>query len=292
MFLYWPVLCLVFITRHLPLRLCYWIAGVIGDLAYVFWPTGRRNVVDNMRHVLGPGATEQQIKDTARRSFRNYLRLLVDFARAAATDPAEIEARLQGTGWEHLDEAFRHGKGVLLVGTHLGSWEAAGVTLAGRGYRVHGVSETLGNEGINRLAIESRAARGIELIPMEYALKRVYRALRRNEAVGLVTDRPLPPDEGTPVVFFGQQITWPTGPAALALKTGAKIVTGYLVTNADNDYVGEILPPLDIQTSGDHESDVQRITQEIVRIQEELIRRYPDQWYMFRRMWPKAHEKS
>jgi KDO2-lipid IV(A) lauroyltransferase len=55
--------------------------------------------------------------------------------------------------------------------------------------------------------------------------------------------------------------------------------------------VGEILPPLDIQTSGDHESDVQRITQEIVRIQEELIRRYPDQWYMFRRMWPKAHEK-
>jgi lauroyl/myristoyl acyltransferase len=292
MFLYWPVSCLVFITRHLPLRLCYWIAGIIGDLVYVFWPKGRRNVVDNMRHVLGPEASEQEAKDTARRSFQNYLRLLVDFARAAATDPAEIEARLHGTGWEHLDEAFRHGKGVLLVGTHLGSWEAAGVALAGRGYRVHAISETLGNKGINRLAIESRAARGIELIPMEYALRRAYRALRRNEAVGLVTDRPLPPDEGTPVMFFGHQITWPTGPAVLALKTGAKIVTGYLVTNANNDYVGEILPPLDTRASGDHEADVQRITQEIVRIHEDLIRRYPDQWYMFRRMWPKAHGPS
>jgi lauroyl/myristoyl acyltransferase len=292
MIVYWLVMCLIFLTRHLPLRTCYWIAGIVGDLVYVFWPTGRRNVLDNMSHVLGPQATEQQIRETARRSFRNYLKLLVDFARASSMELAEVESRLKAKGWEHLEKAFQHGKGVLLVGTHLGSWEVAGVTLAKRGYRVSAVSETIGNEWINRMAIRSRAAQGIELIPMEYALKRVYRALRQNEAVGLVTDRPLPPDEGVPVIFFGQRITWPTGPAALALKTGARIVTGYLVSNENNDYIGEILPPLEFETTNDHDSDVQRITQEIVRIQEELIRRHPDQWYMFRRMWPTAHEQS
>lgn len=292
MIVYALAMCLVFLARHLPLRTCYWIAGIAGDLVYVFWPQGRRNVIDNMRHVLGPEATDQEIKDTARRSFRNYLKLLADFARGGTMDPAEVEARVKGKGWEHLEEAFEHGKGVLLVGTHLGSWEAAGVTLARLGYRVSAVSETLGNEWINRMAIRSRAALGIELIPMEYALKRVYRALRQNEAVGLVTDRPLPPDEGTPVMFFGQRINWPTGPAALALKTGAKIITGYLVNNANDEYVGEILPALEFQTTNDHDSDVQRITQEIVRIQEGLIRLYPDQWFMFRRMWPTTHERS
>ena len=286
MIVYWLVLCLVHLTRRLPLRLCYWVAGIVGDLVYLFWPQGRRNVVDNMRTVLGPDATDKQIRNTARRSFRNYLRLLVDFARSSNMGPETIEARLKGTGWEHLGEAFSHGKGVLLVGSHLGNWEVAGVALSNRGYRVSAVSETIGNERINQMAIRSRAARGIDLIPMEFALKRVYGALKRNEAVGLVTDRPLPLDRGTPVEFFGRRVSWPTGPAVLALRTGAKIITGYLVCNEGNDYVGEILPPLDVETKGDHDSDVQRITQQIVSIQEGLIRRYPDQWYMFRRMWP------
>ena len=292
MIVYWLVLCLLFLTQHLPLGFSYWLAGIVGDLVYVFWSRGRRNVHDNMRHVLGPDATDREIRDTARRSFRNYLRLLVDFARHSYTDPATINGRLRATGWEHLDRAFEHGKGVLLVATHLGNWEIAGTALASRGYRVSAVSESLGNERINRLATKSRAQLGIELIPMEYALKRVYRALRRNEVVGLVTDRPLPSDKGTPVEFFGKCITWPTGPAVLALRTGAKIVTGYLVRGENHDYIGEVLPPLAVETTGDRESDVQRITQQIVRIQEDLIKRYPDQWYMFRRMWPTAREQS
>jgi KDO2-lipid IV(A) lauroyltransferase len=291
MIVYWLVLCLVFLAQHLPLKLCYRIADVVGDLVYVFWPRGRRNVIDNMRHVLGPGATEREIRATTRRSFRNYLGLLVDFARSSNMDPSTIEGRLRGSGWEHLDAAFAHGKGVLLVGSHLGSWERAGVALVTRGYRVSAVSETLGNERINRMAMKFRAARGIELIPMEYALKRVYGALRRNEGVGLVTDRPLPPDEGVLVDFFDQRIPWPTGPAVLALRTGARLVTGYLVRNERDDYVGQIFPALDFEVTDDQEADVQRITQQLVSIQEDVIRRYPDQWFMFRRMWPSTREQ-
>ncbi|MGB9299367.1 MAG: hypothetical protein WCD51_02110 [Anaerolineae bacterium] len=293
MIVYWLVLLLVSLTQRLPRRLCYRIFGGAGDLVYVFWPSGRSNVIDNMRHVLGPEATDKEIKTTARRSFRNYMKLLVDFARSTDIDPATIEGRLEAIGlehldqaFEHLDQAFEHGRGVLLVGSHLGDWEIAGIILANRGYRVSAVSETLGNERINRMAIRSRAARGIQLIPMEYALKRVYGALRRNEAVGLVIDRPLPPDEGVSVEFFDQRISWPTGPAVLALRTGASIVTGYLVRNERDDYIGEILPPLEYETTGDQDAAVQRITQQLVSIQESLIRRYPDQWFMFRRMWP------
>jgi lauroyl/myristoyl acyltransferase len=299
MIVYWLVLCLVFLTQRLPRGLCYWIASNVGDLVYLCWPSGRSNVIDNMRHVLGPQATDKEIRAVARRSFRNYLKLLVDFARNTDIDPATVEARLEPIGvehldqaFEHLDQAFEHGKGVLLVGTHLGDWEIAGIALANRGYPVSAVSETLGNERINQMAIRSRAARGIQLIPMEYALKRVYAALRRNEAVGLVVDRPLPREEGVPVEFFGQQISWPAGPAVLALRTGARIVTGYLIRNQGDDYIGEIFPPLEYDTTDDQDADVQCITQSIVSLQEDVIRRYPDQWFMFRRMWPSTPERS
>lgn len=292
MIVYWLILPPLLLAQRLPLKLCYWIASILGDLVYIFWPRGRRNVVDNIRHVLGPEASDRTVRHTARRSFRNYMKLLADFARIGVTEPAALEDRLKGSGWENLDKAFQRGKGVLLVSIHLGNWEVAGAAIANRGYRVSAVSETVGNERINRLAIDFRAKLGIELIPMEFALKRVYKALRRNEGVGLVTDRPLLPDEGVPVEFFGQCIAWPSGPAILALRTGATIVTGYLVRDSDDRYVGEIYPPLEFEVTGDHDRDVQLITQRVVSIQEDLIRRYPDQWYMFRRMWPRDPEKE
>lgn len=286
MIVYWLALPPILLAQRLPLKLCYGIASILGDLVYIFWPRGRRNVVDNIHHVLGPEVSDSTVRHTARRSFRNYMKLLTDFARIGATEPAALEDRLQGSGWENLDQAFQRGKGVLLVSIHLGNWEVAGAAIANRGYRVSAVSETVGNERINRLAIDFRAKLGIELIPMEYALKRVYKALRRNEGVGLVTDRPLLPDEGVPVEFFGQCIAWPSGPAILALRTGATIVTGYLVRDSQDRYLGEIYPPMDFEVTGDHDRDVQVITQRVVSIQEDLIRRFPDQWYMFRRMWP------
>jgi KDO2-lipid IV(A) lauroyltransferase len=299
MIVYCLVLCLISLTQRLPRRVGYWIANIVGDLVYVFWPSGRANVIDNMRHVLGPEATEKEIRATARRSFRNYVKLLVDFARNADTDRATVEGRLEPIGvdrldqaFERLDQAFERGKGVLVVGSHLGDWEIAGIALANRGYPINAVSETLGNARINQMAIRSRAARGIQLIPMEYALRRVYVALHRNEAVGLVVDRPLSPDEGVPVKFFDERISWPTGPAVLALRTGATIVTGYLVRNERDHYLCEIFPPLEYDTTGDHDADVQRITQQLVTIQEDLIRRYPDQWFMFRRMWPSARGQA
>ncbi len=286
MIVYWLALPPILLAQRLPLKLCYGIASILGDLVYIFWPRGRRNVVDNIHHVLGPEVSDSTVRHTARRSFRNYMKLLTDFARIGATEPAALEDRLQGSGWENLDQAFQRGKGVLLVSIHLGNWEVAGAAIANRGYRVSAVSETVGNERINRLAIDFRAKLGIELIPMEYALKRVYKALRRNEGVGLVTDRPLLPDEGVPVEFFGQCIAWPSGPAILALRTGATIVTGYLVRDSQDRYLGEIYPPMEFEVTGDHDRDVQVITQRVVSIQEDLIRRFPDQWYMFRRMWP------
>ena len=292
MVVYRLALGLVYLAQHLPLGWCYGIAAVIGDTIYLFWRRGRRNVLHNVTRVLGPEASSEEIKRVARRSFRNYMKLLVDFARLAVVDAATLEKRVKSEGWESLDKAFAHGKGVILVGSHMGSWDVAGVLIASRGYPTNAVSESLGNERINRLAVRFRAQVGVNLIPMEYALKQVYRALRSNEAVALVTDRPLPPTEGTPVEFFGRRITWPTGPALLALRTGAKIITGYLARNAQDDYVGELYPALEFELTGDEDADVQRITQEIVRVQEDLIRRFPDQWYMFRRMWNGDHEPS
>lgn len=281
---YWLFLFAVFIVRGLPLGLTYRLASLAGDLVFLFWRKGRANTIANMRHVLEGGASDLEVRETARRSFRNYLRLLVDLLRSPSLQRAE--GVISGVKWEYLDRAFQEGKGVLLILTHFGSWDLAAGILASRQYRFSAVADSMKNPYIDRWVRRLRQGRGIATIPLEGAALRIYRALRHNEAVGIGVDRPLPTGQGVTITFFGQEATWPAGAAALALHTGARIITGYLIRDGHGKFIGEMLPPLDFQPSGDEEEDRRRLTQKIAEIQEGFIRRCPDQWYMFRPMWP------
>jgi KDO2-lipid IV(A) lauroyltransferase len=122
---------------------------------------------------------------------------------------------------------------------------------------------------------------------MERAATGIVRALRHNETLAILIDRPVT-DGGVPVEFFGATTQVPAGPARIALRTGAKVIPVALVRVSERD--DRIRAFLDFGVeppcSGDGERDVQDLTQQIMAAHERFIRRYPDQWYMFRRMWP------
>jgi KDO2-lipid IV(A) lauroyltransferase len=235
--------------------------------------------------VLGPYTPEIEVRRTARRSFHNYHRAMVDFLRLPRLTGSDATRIIEGRGWEHLDDALQQGKGVLLVGTHFGSWDLAGLALAARRYPVNAIADGFGSKQIEDWVRTSRESRGIRIIPLRNGgLKRIYHALQRNEAVGIVFDRPAGQD-GVEVEFFGESTYFPAGPAALALRTGAPIIVGYLVRRPDGNYVGEMERVAGLEGNHQSDEDIRQATQAIVRRFEDYIRRYPDQWYMFRRMW-------
>ena len=43
--------------------------------------------------------------------------------------------------------------------------------------------------------------------------------------------------------------------------------------------------PLDFKPTGDFSSDVEALTQRIMDSMEQKVRAYPDQWFMFQRIW-------
>jgi KDO2-lipid IV(A) lauroyltransferase len=44
-------------------------------------------------------------------------------------------------------------------------------------------------------------------------------------------------------------------------------------------------PPIYRVSDGDHETEILRMTEEMTRVMEERIRRYPDHWWWFQRRW-------
>src|SRR4051812_14142561 len=169
------------LARLVPLRIAYSLGGTLAEIVFFCWTEKRENTIDNMRHVLGEtAATEAEA--TARRSWRNYGRCLIDFIRTPSLDPSQIEAKLTSDRWEEIDRAFEHGKGIIFALMHFGSWDLGGAIFSQR-YTLNVIAESFTDDKLNRMIVESRTTNGMRVIPMEKAGMAVLRALRRNEAL-------------------------------------------------------------------------------------------------------------
>ena len=292
MILYWLVRLCSSILQRLPLSLAYAVGDRAANLTFLFWCRGRINMIDNMAHVLGPTASRRTVRNTAARALKNYLRYLVDFLRTPQSTAEEIVRRVSFSQWSPLDEAAASGKGTIFAGLHMGNWDVGGALLAQRGYKTNAVVETFTNSRLDAFVQRMRTHLGVKTIPRDLAGRRALRALRHNEGIALMMDLPAKQDEGVEITFFDHSAWVPAGAATLALWTGARIVPTGMVRLPDNRFLGIVDGCIVFEPTGNHAEDVRALTQQIMDTLERWITQYPDQWFMFRRMWPEAAERS
>ena len=278
------------IIRLLPRRVWYRVADLVLPLALAGWPGQVERASRNMRRILGDGAPEWEVRRRTRVAFRNYARYLIDLLWLAGSTREEREAVTTIVGWEHVMAALGRGKGMILVTGHLGNWDLPAAVMAGRGYPVNVIVETLHPPAWNDRVQAIRASIGLRAIPMETGVRELYAALGRNETVAIVFDRPLERG-GVPVSYFGAETTVPAGVARLALRTGAAVVGAVGVRRGDR-VITRVSPPFEVRVTGDRERDVRALTQTIVTWLEGHVRQYPSQWFMFRDFWPRPGRTS
>jgi KDO2-lipid IV(A) lauroyltransferase len=85
--------------------------------------------------------------------------------------------------------------------------------------------------------------------------------------------------------FFGAPTDFPRVAVDLARVSGAPIVVAAVIRQRDNTFRGIALPPIFVDRTRQDAQEMERATETIARGLEQLIRRWPDQWYIFRPMW-------
>lgn len=275
------------LLTRLPVRAGYSVARVIGTLGYYLWPRGRKAMHRNYRRVM-PAASRDEIRRTARSSLVNYCCYLVDFIRFPTLTPEQIRTAV-GTPerFADLDRALQCGKGAVIVCLHFGNWDLGAGATAARGYPLAVVAETFSDPRLDAMIVNARTRLGMSVLKMERAGPSLIRTLQRNGLLALLIDRPLSGD-GVRVNFFGAPVEVPAGPARLALRTGAAVVVTAFPRLAPNGLEVDTLTDFEVATpTGRTDDDVVRLTQRIMEAAERFIRQHPDQWYMFREMWPR-----
>lgn len=267
-----------FFTVRVPLKAGYALATFLSILKYYLSPRDRKAVIENLKRIL-PAEELGHINQYAKEVFINFGKYLIEFFRFSLLTKDDLGKFLKIQGIEHIENALKRGKGVIVLSAHLGNWELGGVFMALLGYPMVAVALPHRHQKVNALFNQEREKMGVIVIPsLGVAVRRIFEALRDNKIIALVGDRDFA-TTGRKMNFLGSQKIIPRGPALLSLKTQAAIIPGFVIRQKDDTHVLEFQEPLKETKSEE------KLMAEYAKIMEIKIRQYPGQWLLFREFW-------
>ncbi len=216
--------------------------------------------------------------------FRNFAKYLVDFFRFEKIDPEYIKKNIKLENIHNFDQALAKGKGVIVLSAHLGNWELGGVVIAQLGYPFWVVALPHKIKKVDDFFNGQRNRKGVKVIAMGKAVRSCIAEIKSNHMVALVGDRDFT-QKGIVIDLFGKPMHFPEGPAALSLMTGSAIVPGFMFRNDDDSFTLRIEKAIEFNPSGDKTKDLAELIKVYKKIIEDYIRKYPQQWYVFRKFW-------
>ena len=246
----------------------------------------------HLRRVYGGHLDGRDLDRAVARAFESYGRYWLEAFRLARETPDTLRDRLEVEGLEHVDAALSGGRGVIIAVPHLGNWDLGGAWFAAQGYRPATVMEPIEPPALFEWFMSLRQALGMEMVALgPHAGSAMLRVLREGRMVGLICDRDLG-GRGIEVEFFGERTTLPSGPATLALRSGAPILAAAAYFGTGRRHLCIVRPPVSTERRGSVREDSIRITQDVARELEVLIRRAPDQWHLLQPNWPSDFEAA
>ena len=270
------------IVRWLPEQAAYRLAYAAADFLTKRNGKNVSRLRSNLRRTK-PDITTLDLDLLVFNAMRSYMRYWCDTFRFPDWSPERVRETVTVTNEHLLIDAIEAKTGVIVSLPHAGNWDHAGAYFCAKGINLVTVAERLKPEKLFLKFLEYRQAMGMEVLPLDgRVLGTLAQRLRQGALVALVADRDLS-RTGIDVDFFGGPSRMPAGPALLALKTNAPLITAfvsYTESGIHIDFKLIILP-----STGSEAEKVSEIVQMTARHFEEGISEHPEDWHMLQRIW-------
>jgi lauroyl/myristoyl acyltransferase len=276
------------IVGHIPAGPTYRVGGWLSMIGYALGPTRRRWLRANFGHVLDVPPSDKAAGQMARAAYRNYARYILELMRLPWVSKEKCEGMLEIEGLDRFLDIYHSSNGLIMVAAHLGNNEAAAAGFVSQGLPISVVGDDTAFSGLYELLNRQRAQWGIKIISWRN-LRGVYKVLLHREPLVLLVDWGYRPD-GIPVRFFDAWTTLPAGPAQLAGRHGSTIVPVVVSRLPNGNFRAAASDPILVAST--EAEEVARATQEIAKALERFIARAPEQWYIFKPIWPTSPDEE
>lgn len=291
----WPrelyLLPIYVFARTTPRFWQLWKNRFVTYIIFLVWGEKRRVLQNNLSVLLGRSPEDPAVRRLTRNTWQNYGLYLVDYVQMNRLRKVNLPYLVpEQRGAQYMKQALDEGHGAILVTPHLGNWELGGVTFALRRCPIHAITLKNPESKVQDFRDQMRGTLGVRTVhidPNHYdTVLKLIRLLRENQFIAMLGDR-WEGGKKVEVTFFGRRVIFPAGASALALASGAPIIPVFTVLQPNGHYLSWGEPPIRV-TRRPGQSAAELIaekTQELARVFETVIVRYPDQWYHFFDYW-------
>ncbi|UCD28319.1 MAG: hypothetical protein JSV03_14735 [Planctomycetota bacterium] len=263
-------------ARCFSLKGLYLFGKFFGTCEWLINYKRRRRFREHLERIFGQSQVQFNKKSIRKACLDHFTRTRCDKLFYLIFDklPREkIFNRIKFHNREILDEAMERNKGVYFCMSHTGSYHVVILLMALMGYKVAGVRDP--NEGNLRRYVQIKYEetfpefRDIRMFFSDTYPRDIYRCFQDGYILGSALD--IGRHRGThlrtaKVKLFGQEREFLTGPVQIALRCGAPILQGFVISRKNFYFRLVVMGPL---TNPDTELDEPEILND-------LMQRYAD----------------
>jgi KDO2-lipid IV(A) lauroyltransferase len=215
------------ISAWLPLRLQRWLAARIAGIVHLAGWRKLGTVRANLARAY-PEAPPERIERICRANTGEMVRTLLECGPAWQRSQAWVQRHIvEVCGRRHVETPLQAGRGVLVLGGHLGNWEVS-ILYGSLTLPIAYLYKPPRSEKVDRLLTGYRTRFDGEMLATGgAAMRRAVRRLRGGQAVGMLFDQLPRGGDSVQVPFFGQSVATMTLPHRLIQTTGCVVVMGH-----------------------------------------------------------------
>ena len=280
---YVALVVIAMVVGVLPWSFTRWVGRALGQAFYLLLHSRRRLAIENLQAAF-PNRSSAECRALARSTFLHFGRFAADLLKFRKLSPNAMLDLIEVSGAEHVEKAQASGKGILFITGHFGFWEIQALAHALKFEQMSVMARALDNPHVHKFLESIRVSTGNVVIYRRGTLRRVFKTLRQNGAVGIPIDQHVQSRDAVYVKFFNRTVATTAALAVLAARTGAPVIPLFALPLNDGRYrlvYEPVVPPPENETP----EALLAFTQRCTNVLETYVRRHPSLWLWMHRRW-------
>lgn len=270
-----------------------WVQGLgsfLGRVIHLLDRKHRNIALVNTQLIFGNRRSGKAKKTIVRDCYRHLGRALLETIRLRRVNASNFRDWVELDGVENFHRGLEKGCGVILCTAHYGNWELMNAVLGLLDLPMSVLARPLDNPLVHEHVKAIRTRTGNRVIDKSKSVRKILTSLRENRIVGFVNDQNVHDHNRIMVPFFGHDAATTPVPGALAIKTGAPIVTGYSVPLGGGRYRLVFHEPIEAQPGAEKEQETLRLARLLNDRLEAQIEEVPHCWFWVHRRFKTGAE--
>ena len=221
-------LWLVIATKIIPLlprKVCFHLGNGLGALIAKLDFAGREVARSNLQIAFGDALSAAKREQIAEQSYQHLARTMVDLLWSPRLTRDNFQRWFEVVGLHEAIAEIGPNRSYIIITVHYGNFEGAAQAMGFAGFPLLILAQEFKNSLLDPIIADLRRHSGHEITGREGGIIRMFKALKRGQPVGILSDLTLRPTQPSVAInCFGLKTCVTYAHAWLHKKTGAPIV--------------------------------------------------------------------